>query len=103
MNGPGHGAAPGGSAAESMGAGLPPFSFLLCAPPAAVPACRQTFAERGLTCEQIGGVDGSGELKLQLGSRRRMLVDISAGPVTGLRREPAPAPPGNQPAGPSHG
>jgi uncharacterized protein len=81
---------------------FPQFSFLLCAPPAAVPACRQAFAERGLTCEEIGGIDGSGELKLQLGSRRHMLLDLSAGPVTGLRREPATAP-GNQPTGPSHG
>lgn len=68
---------------------FPQFSFLLCAPPAAVPVCRQAFAARGLTCAEIGGIDGSGELRLQLGSQRHMLLDLSADPVTGLRRKPA--------------
>lgn len=81
---------------------FPQFAFLLCAAPAAVPACREAFAARGLTCEEIGGVNGSGQLQLQLGSRQQMLLDLSAAAVTGLRRESVPNAPGNQPGGTNH-
>ena len=75
---------------------FPQFSFLLCAPPAAVPACRQAFAEpaRSHLRRKLVTSTEAGELKLQLGSRRHMLLDLSADPVTGLRREPALTPPG---------
>lgn len=66
----------------------------------AVPACRRAFAARGLACAEIGGIDRSGELALQLVSRRQMALDLSADLVTGLRRGPAP---GNERAGPGLG
>jgi selenophosphate synthetase-related protein len=63
---------------------FPSLGFLLCAPPAQVPACRAAFAARGLACEQIGLLDASGAIRARLGGREELLIDLGQEPVTGL-------------------
>jgi selenophosphate synthetase-related protein len=63
---------------------FPAFSFLLCAPPAAAEACRRPFLERGLACEPVAVLDGSGELRVRLGGAEALVLDLNRERVTGL-------------------
>jgi selenophosphate synthetase-related protein len=65
---------------------FPAFAFLLCAPPAAVQACRRPFLERGLACEPVAVLDASGELRVRLGDEVALLLDLNREQVTGLPR-----------------
>jgi uncharacterized protein len=64
---------------------FPAFSFLLCAPSGRVEDCRRPFLERGLSCEPVAVLDGSGELRVRLGDAEALLLDLNREPVTGLR------------------
>jgi selenophosphate synthetase-related protein len=63
---------------------FPAFSFLLCAPSGTVEACRRPFLERGLACEPVAVLDGSGELRVRLGDEQALVLDLNREPVTGL-------------------
>jgi uncharacterized protein len=63
---------------------FPAFSFLLCAPPAGVEACRRPFLERGLACEPVAVLDGTGELRVRLGEAEALVLDLNRERVTGL-------------------
>ena len=65
-------------------AAFPSFAFLLCCPAAGAARCCRLFRERGLACEEIGVLDGSGELRAQLGGQETLLADLSREVVTGL-------------------
>jgi len=63
---------------------FPAFSFLLCAPSGTVEACREPFLERGLECEPVAVLDGSGELRVRLGGAEALVLDLNRERVTGL-------------------
>lgn len=63
---------------------FPSFAFLLCTPPGAADDCRAAFTERGLACEAVGAVDGTGELRARLGGSEALLLDLKRQGVTGL-------------------
>jgi hypothetical protein len=63
---------------------FPAFSFLLCAPPERVADCRRPFLERGLSCEPVAVLDGSGELRVRLGDAEALVLDLTRDRVTGL-------------------
>ena len=63
---------------------FPAFSFLLCAPPERVGDCRRPFLERGLSCEPVAVLDGSGELRVRLGDAEALVLDLNRERVTGL-------------------
>jgi selenophosphate synthetase-related protein len=65
---------------------FPAFAFLLCVPPDAVRRCRQPFVERGLACEPVAVLDGSGELRVRLDGEQALVLDLNREPVTGLAR-----------------
>jgi selenophosphate synthetase-related protein len=66
-------------------AAFPSFGFFLCAPADRASACRQAFTQRGLSCEEIGYVDDSGELKASLDGHHATVMDLHRESVTGLR------------------
>jgi selenophosphate synthetase-related protein len=65
---------------------FPAFAFLLCVPPDAVQRCRRSFVERGLACEPVAVLDGSGELRVRLAGEQALVLDLNREPVTGLAR-----------------
>lgn len=77
---------PGGVDLPTWAITFPTFSFLLCTPPDRAQACREVFRRRGLDCENVGVLDGSGVIRLRLDGQERQLIDLSAQPVTGLTR-----------------
>lgn len=62
---------------------FPTYGFVLCVPRDQVPACLDAFAERGLGCDEVGVLDGSGALRVRLGDRVEVLADL---PREGLTR-----------------
>ncbi len=64
---------------------FPLLSFLMCAPASEVPACRDAFRERGLACEAVGRIDGTGRLRVMAGTRGVQVLDLVRDRVTGLR------------------
>jgi selenophosphate synthetase-related protein len=66
---------------------FPSFGFLLCAPPDRASACRQAFTERGLSCEDVGCIDASAELKASLDGHQATLMDLRRESVTRLQDE----------------
>ncbi len=65
---------------------FPSFGFLLCVPPGREQDCVAGFHDRGLHAAAIGRIDGSGELRLRLGSATATVRDTTDAPVTGLAR-----------------
>ncbi len=65
-------------------AAFPSFAFLLCCPQARAGQCRRLFRDRDLACEVIGMLDGSGQLRVELGGQEALLTDLNRGAVTGL-------------------
>ena len=63
---------------------FPSFGFLLCAVPEHSAECAESFRARGLACERVGTLDGTGELRVSLGGNERTLLDLRRGTVTGL-------------------
>jgi selenophosphate synthetase-related protein len=63
---------------------FPAYSFLLCAPSGRVEDCRRPFLERGLSCEPVAVLDGSGELRVRLGDAEAPVLDLNRERVTGL-------------------
>lgn len=88
---------PAGVALKDWAIAFPSFAFLLCAPEERVEACRRTFAGRGLICERIGALDGTGAIRLRHGDDEATLIDLGREAVTGLTGRPSPAtqPPGD--------
>jgi selenophosphate synthetase-related protein len=62
---------------------FPTFGFLLCAPSDRAAECRAAFVERGLACEEIGGIEPGG-LEVRLGAATATLLDAGTTAVTGL-------------------
>lgn len=63
---------------------FPTYGFLLTASPADVAAVGEEFRARGLACERIGAVDGTGRLRVGLAGEDSELLDLSRQAVTGL-------------------
>lgn len=70
---------------------FPLYSFLVCAPPSQAHACRTAFRDRGLACEQIGRIDGTGQLRARTETAEFHLLDLARDRVTGLTRHAATA------------
>ena len=64
---------------------FPCYAFLLTAPPDRVDDCLAGFRARGLTAEQVGVLDGSGEVRLAVDGRQVTVFDLRAEGVTNLR------------------
>jgi selenophosphate synthetase-related protein len=82
---------PSGVPLATWAGAFPSLGFLLCAPASQVPACRDAFGGRGLVCEQIGVLDASGAVRVGLGGRQELLIDLRREPVTGLVGPAGPA------------
>lgn len=65
---------------------FPSFGFLLCAIPGHADACIASFHQRGLACDRVGVLDGTGELRVGTGGRELVLLDVRDQAVTGLGR-----------------
>jgi len=65
-------------------AAFPSFAFLLCCPQDGAEPCRRLFQDRGLSCETIGVLDGSGELRVEQHGQEALLTDLNREAVTGL-------------------
>ena len=76
---------------------FPAYAFLLCAAAERAEACAARFRERGLTCERIGTLDGSGLVRLRRGAELATVLDLSREPVTGLAGEETGRPASGQP------
>ena len=63
---------------------FPAYAFLLCAPTGQVDACRSPFLDRGLACEPVAVLDGSGALRVRLGGAEALVLDLHRETVTGL-------------------
>jgi selenophosphate synthetase-related protein len=63
---------------------FPTYGFLLTAAAENVAAVRTAFHGRGLACERIGTIDGSGLLKVRLNGEESELLDLNTQIVTGL-------------------
>jgi uncharacterized protein len=75
---------PAGVPLPQWAVAFPAFSFLLCAPADRVEDCRRPFLERGLSCEPVAVLDGSGELRVRLGDADALVLDLNRERVTGL-------------------
>ncbi|MGH2719558.1 MAG: AIR synthase related protein [Actinomycetota bacterium] len=62
---------------------FPTFAFLLCCAPDRVARCCSAFAAQGLTCAPIAEVDGTGLLRVTMGTKEATILDVAEG-VTGL-------------------
>lgn len=60
------------------------YGFLLCTPPERMAECERTFGARGLTCAQVGRIDGSGRLAVRLGRDEAVVLDLGERDVTHL-------------------
>lgn len=74
---------PAGVAMAQWSLVFPTFAFLVCCAPDRAPACRAAFTARGLACETIGEVDGTGLLRIRAGTEEATILDVRQG-VTGL-------------------
>ena len=75
---------PAGIAMERWLIAFPAFSFLLCTDPARVANCRAPFIDRGLTCEQIGVVTETGELRLSSDGESEVIIRFPGDHLTGI-------------------
>lgn len=75
---------PVGVALEDWIACFPSYAFLICGAPALLHA---RFGAAGLTCVQIGVLDGSGALRLRDGSDEVVVWDLTTAPLAALRPE----------------
>ncbi len=64
---------------------FPCYAFLLTTPQDRVDDCVEGFRSRGLTAEQIGVLDGSGEVRLAVDGRQATVFDLRTESVTYLR------------------
>lgn len=62
------------------------FGFLLCVDSGKEHGCRELFQARGLCCEVVGVLDGSGRMRATLGGQVAQLLDLATEHVTGLER-----------------
>lgn len=65
---------------------FPSFGFLLCVPAGREAECLAAFAERDLRAAVVGTLDDSGELALQRGDERELVLRLDEFLVTGLPR-----------------
>lgn len=75
---------PDGVPIEQWLIAFPAYSFLLCADPALVEKCRRPFLDRGLTCEEIGVVTDTGELKIVSEGVSETIVRFPDDHLTGI-------------------
>lgn len=75
---------PDGAGLAAWTAVFPMYGFLLTAEAADVSAVCAAFHERGLACERVGTVDGSGRLRVRLAGDESELLDLTTQAVTGL-------------------
>ena len=68
---------------------FPSYGFLLSVPPGAISAVQRAARDRQLTCEPIGEIDGSTELRLASGGMSTTLWDHSRKPYAGFGRPAA--------------
>jgi selenophosphate synthetase-related protein len=66
---------------------FPSFAFLLCSPPDQVDACRDAFVTRGIMCEPVGAIDGTGVLRARHAGAEAELIDLNKQSVTNLGDE----------------
>jgi selenophosphate synthetase-related protein len=81
---------PGGAPLAHWVGVFPTFGFLLTTATEHVAGVRAGFHGRGLACERIGTIDGSGLLKVRLDGEEAELLDLKTQSVTGLKG-PVPA------------
>ncbi|MEX0790064.1 MAG: AIR synthase related protein [Actinomycetota bacterium] len=81
---------PEGVALDRWVAVFPTYGFLMTTSTENVEKVRAAFHGRGLVCERIGTVDGSGRLCVRLAGEQAELLDLNTQTVTGLNA-PAPA------------
>jgi hypothetical protein len=67
---------------------FPSYAFLLCGPQARVHDCIAAFAERDLTCAQIGTIDDTGFLRARSGAEATVLLQDTGASATGLSSPP---------------
>jgi uncharacterized protein len=65
---------------------FPCFGFLLCCEPATTEECCAVFEEVGLAAARVGTLDAGGVIRLRLGERERVVLDLGEAPATGLGR-----------------
>lgn len=63
---------------------FPCFAFWLCAPAGRADDCVAPFLDRGLDAAVVGTVDGTGRLRVRLGSETATAFDFASESVTGL-------------------
>jgi AIR synthase-related protein len=63
---------------------FPSFGFLIAAPPDRANVAQALFRERGLTCERVGPVDASSQLRLASNGREALLWDLGRQAFTGF-------------------
>jgi selenophosphate synthetase-related protein len=73
---------------------FPTYGFLMTSLPENAEAVRARFRERGLACEAIGTVDGSGRLRTRFAGQESELLDLNTQTVTGLNPPPPDGPAG---------
>lgn len=81
---------PPGVALDRWVSVFPTYGFLLTAAKENVDAVRGQFHRRGLACERIGTIDGSGLLRARLEGEEAELLNLNTKSVTGLNA-PDPA------------
>jgi len=68
---------------------FPCFAFLLCVPDGRLADCERAAAERGLTCSELGVLDGTGQIRLRDsagGSAEEVVaIDLAVETITGLK------------------
>jgi uncharacterized protein len=64
---------------------FPCYAFLLTTSTDRVGDCLAAFRSRGLTAEQLGVLDGSGQVRLAVGARQVTVFDLRTEGVTNLR------------------
>lgn len=79
---------PPGLAVGDWLAAFPSYGFLLCGDPARL---ERRLGGAGLTCRQVGVLDGTGRLRLRRGGAEAEVWDLAAQPLAGLRADDLPA------------
>jgi selenophosphate synthetase-related protein len=75
---------PDGVPMERWLSSFPAYAFLLCVDADRVDDCRTPFLERGLTCQPIGRIDDTGQLRLIDGDDSEVVVDFRTEHLTGI-------------------
>jgi AIR synthase-related protein len=80
---------PPGVALQTWLTTFPSYGFLFSVPPQGASAVQSALHSRGLTCERVGAMDASTELRLASSEGRAVLWDHARRPYTGFGRRAA--------------